>query len=115
MNTEPVERPWGTYRVVGQWSDVITVKILSVKPRSRLSLQKHSHRDEEWLCLSGTAKVRVGEKTFTMKVGDKVLVRRNELHRIDTDVGVEILEVSTGEFSEDDIVRLEDDYGRATK
>ena len=106
-------RPWGSYRVVGEWSGKITVKVLTVNPGSRLSLQKHSHRDEEWLCLSGSAEVRVGNKTFTMEVGDRARVTRSKLHRIYSEKGAELLEVSFGKFSEDDIVRLEDDYGRA--
>ena len=110
---EVVRKPWGTYRVVGQWSDRITVKILTVNPHSRLSLQKHRHRDEEWLCLSGSALVQLGSRTFRVKVGDRVSVPRNRLHRIQSESGVELLEVSFGKFSEEDIVRVEDDYGRA--
>ena len=106
-------RPWGSYTVVGKWSGKITVKVLRVKPRSRLSLQKHMHRDEEWLCLSGSAEVTLGKKTFKMAVGDRTRVPRRTLHRISSEDGAEILEVSFGEFSEDDIVRVEDDYGRA--
>lgn len=107
-----VKRPWGTFRVVGEWSGKITVKLLSVNPHSRLSLQKHGHRDEEWLCLSGSAEVRVGHKTLRMGVGDRATIPRGVLHRIYSKGGAEILEVSFGKFSEDDIVRVEDDYGR---
>jgi mannose-6-phosphate isomerase-like protein (cupin superfamily) len=110
---EVVERPWGTYTVVGRWSDRITVKILKVNAGSRLSLQKHRSRDEEWLCLSGSAQVRVGDRTFRMRVGDRATVPRNRLHRISSPKGVELLEVSFGKHSEEDISRVEDDYGRA--
>lgn len=108
-----VQRPWGTYKVVGRWSDRVTVKILTVSPGSRLSLQRHRYRDEEWLCLSGSAQVRVGNRTFKMRVGDRTTVPRNRLHRIYTRGGVELLELSFGKYSEEDIVRVEDDYGRA--
>jgi mannose-6-phosphate isomerase-like protein (cupin superfamily) len=108
-------RPWGTFRVVGEWSGKVTVKILTLNPRSRLSLQKHMHRREEWLCLSGTAQVQIGRRQLKMKVGDWARVQRNQLHRISSEKGVEILEASYGKFSEDDIVRFEDDYGRAGK
>jgi len=111
--TEVVRRPWGTYTFVGEWSDKITVKILKVNPRSRLSLQRHKFRDEEWLCLRGSAEVRVGTKSFRMGVGDRALVPRNKLHRIYSEQGVEFLEVAFGRYSEDDITRVEDDYGRA--
>ena len=113
MSPEAVRRPWGSYRVVGRWSGSITVKVLKVSPRSRLSLQKHRHRDEEWLCLKGSAEVVVGKKTLTLGVGDRAFVRRNQVHRIYSEKGAEILEVAFGRFSEGDIVRLEDDYGRA--
>lgn len=113
MSHRPVKKPWGSFRVVGEWSGKITVKILRVEPGSRLSLQKHLHRREEWLCLSGSALVRVGKGSFKVKVGDWVRVPRNRLHRISSEEGAEILEVSFGRFSEEDIVRVEDDYGRA--
>jgi mannose-6-phosphate isomerase-like protein (cupin superfamily) len=115
LSSAPEKRPWGSFTVVGEWSGKITVKILTVEPRSRLSLQKHMHRREEWLCLSGSADVQVGRRSFRMKVGDWVRVQRNQLHRIYSEAGAEILEVSVGKYSETDIVRIEDDYGRADK
>lgn len=110
-----VKRPWGSFRVLGEWSDKITVKIIRIEPGSRLSLQRHRHRREEWLCLSGSAEVQVGARSFKMKVGDWARVQRNQLHRIRSRGGAEILEVSVGKFSEDDIVRIDDDYGRVDK
>jgi len=114
MANKIVSRPWGHFTVVGSWSGRITVRILTVKPRSRLSLQKHRFRDEEWLCLSGRAKVQVGRRKFVIGVGDKASIPRNHLHRLGSDAGAEILEVAFGKFLDDDIVRVEDDYGRAT-
>ena len=98
--------------MIGEWSGKITVKILTVSPGSRLSLQKHRHRREEWLCLRGVATVQVGTRTLRLKAGDWTKVQRNQLHRIYSKGGADILEVSFGKFSEEDIVRLEDDYGR---
>ena len=98
--------------MVGEWSGKVTGKILQVEPRSRLSLQKHRNRREEWLCLSGSAEVQIGQESFKMGVGDWARVKRNQLHRIYSVGGAEILEVSVGKFSEDDIIRMEDDYGR---
>lgn len=108
-----VRRPWGSFRVIGQWSGEITVKVLTIAPGSRLSLQKHLNRSEEWLCLSGSAEVRVGSRTIAMEAGDRATIPRKRLHRISSVGGAEILEVSFGKFSEEDIVRVEDDYGRA--
>jgi len=107
-----VRRPWGRFTVIGSWPSKITVKILTIDPHSRLSLQKHRLRDEEWLCLSGRAKVQVGARTFQLKPGSKVFIPRMHLHRVGSEVGAEILEVAYGAFNEEDIVRLEDDYGR---
>lgn len=112
---ETVKRPWGSFTVVGQWSDRFTVKILKLKPRSRLSLQKHRHRDEEWLCLQGAASAQIGPKARRLKPGDKVFVPRNTLHRLSSALGTEILEIGYGRFDEEDIVRVEDDYGRASQ
>jgi mannose-6-phosphate isomerase-like protein (cupin superfamily) len=111
MGSGIVARPWGSYRTLGQWSK-ITVKVLKINPNSRISLQKHEHRDEEWTCLSGRAHVTVGKRSFTMNVGDKTLIPRKKLHRVSSLGGAEILEVTYGEFDENDIVRVKDDYGR---
>ncbi len=114
VDSEIEKRPWGEFEVVGRWPH-ITVKILRLRPSSRLSLQKHDHRDEEWLCLSGSAVAQIGEESHTLEAGSKVYVPRNRLHRLSSDSGVEVLEVSYGDFREDDVVRVEDDYGRVSK
>ena len=108
-----VRRPWGHLTVIGSWPSKITVRVLTINPNSRISLQKHRLRDEEWLCVSGRAKVTVDRRTFDLEVGEKVFVPRKHLHRVGSDTGAEILEVAYGTFRDDDIVRVEDDYGRA--
>jgi mannose-6-phosphate isomerase len=108
------KRPWGDFIVIGKWPG-ITVKIIRVHPRSRLSLQKHSLRDEEWLCVRGNAVAQIGEERHTLRPGSKVFIPRTHLHRLSTTSGAEILEVGYGVFKERDVVRVEDDYGRATK
>jgi len=113
MDSETVQRPWGTYTTLGQWSNEITLKVLKVNPRSRTSLQKHEHRDEEWICLSGRAKVTIGKRNFVLRVGKKAFIPRRRLHRVASIEGTEVLEVSYGRFDENDVVRVEDDYGRA--
>lgn len=112
MEPDTVERPWGTYTTLGQWSDKLTLKVLRVNPRSGTSLQKHEHRDEEWTCLSGRAQVTVGKRTFVLHIGERTFIPRKKLHRLASAGGAEILEVSYGKFDEDDIVRVEDYYGR---
>ena len=108
-----VRRPWGHVTVLASWPSKITVRVLTINPHSRISLQKHKMRDEEWLCVSGRARVQVDSRTYDVKAGDKAFIPRTHLHRVGSDAGAEILEVAYGTFKDDDIVRLEDDYGRA--
>ena len=112
MANKVVVRPWGRITIIGNWPSKITVRLLTINPRSRFSLQTHKMRDEEWLCVRGRAKVQVDQKTFLLKPGEKAFVPRTHLHRAGSDAGAEILEVAYGTFRDDDIVRLEDDYGR---
>ena len=106
-------RPWGHITTLERWPSRITVRVLTINPHSRISLQKHRLRDEEWLCVRGRARVQVDKRTFDITIGDKVFIPRRHLHRAGSDAGAEILEVAYGTFRDDDIVRLEDDYGRA--
>ena len=112
METET--RPWGSFTtIVKNAKGATTVKVITVNPDSRTSLQKHAKRSEEWLCLTGTAVVEIdGVKTILHK-GGTATVPVGSIHRIGSEEGCEILEVSTGEFYEEDIIRFSDDYGRA--
>ncbi len=92
------------------------VKRLTVKPLARLSLQWHRHRDELWAVARGTAKVLVDGVEHTLGRGQSMDVPRTVHHRIENISSVdplEIVELQTGDYlGEDDIVRIEDDYGR---
>jgi mannose-6-phosphate isomerase-like protein (cupin superfamily) len=107
-------RPWGTWEVL----DVDAhhaVKRVSVLPGKILSLQLHHHRDEHWIIVKGTATVTVGAQVFERKENEAVFIPRETRHRIanNTNGPLEFIEVQTGpELREDDIVRLEDAYGR---
>jgi mannose-6-phosphate isomerase len=107
-------RPWGYYEVLADERDH-KVKRIIVYPGKRLSLQRHHHRAEHWLILYGEAVVVIDRKEFNLRAGQSVDIPRRSLHRI-LNVGTEnlaFIEVQTGEyFGEDDIERLEDDYGR---
>jgi mannose-6-phosphate isomerase-like protein (cupin superfamily) len=107
-----VHRPWGNITVIGSWPSKITVRVLTINPRSRISLQTHRLRDEEWLCVRGSAIAQVDDRTYRLKAGEKIFVPRTHLHRVGSVGGAEILEVAYGTFKDEDIVRLEDDYGR---
>ena len=108
-------RPWGGF--ITLWEDGhFKVKILFVLPRRRLSLQRHKFRQEKWVIAEGRALVTKGKSRFILSEGDSVLVDFGELHRIenpDDDRILKIVEVWLGEkLDENDIERLEDDWGR---
>jgi mannose-1-phosphate guanylyltransferase len=107
-------RPWGSYTVLEEM-DGFKVKKIIVKPGKRLSLQKHFHRSEHWVVVSGSAFVTKGEKEFFVKPNESIYISMGEIHRLENrgKVDLVIVEIQVGEYlGEDDIVRLEDDYKR---
>lgn len=107
-----VKKPWGEF--INLWQKGINIKIISLEPRKRLSLQSHRFRDEVWFLLSGNLDCQLGEKKFRMKKGVPYLIPRNVKHRLSApEKAGKILEISFGKFDEKDIIRYEDDYGRA--
>lgn len=106
------ERPWGKFEQFCH-NETVTVKIITVKPNSRLSLQYHHHREEFWRVISGSGQIVLGEKTLDANVGDEFVIPTKAKHRMmTTDSEMQIMEISYGEFDENDIVRLSDDYNR---
>jgi mannose-6-phosphate isomerase len=92
------------------------VKILTINPGARTSLQSHNHRKEFWVALDKGLQVQIGKRKISLRKGSSIFVRRGEKHRLSC-MGrsrVRLLEISFGDFSEKDIVRYEDDYGRGT-
>jgi mannose-1-phosphate guanylyltransferase / mannose-6-phosphate isomerase len=111
---QTVHRPWGSYTVLEDGDDC-KVKRLTVKPGQVLSLQLHHRRSEHWTVVQGTAKVRVGDKEFLLHRNESTYIPMETLHRLEnpTDQDIHLIEVQCGDyFGEDDIVRLEDRYGR---
>ena len=109
------EKPWGYFETLME-THISKVKLLHVLPGERLSLQKHKHRNETWYVVQGVAKVTKDKEKFTMETGDSVIIEKNQLHRLENSgvIPLQIIEVQTGSyFGEDDIIRLEDSYGRA--
>ncbi len=107
-------RPWGAYQRI-DIGPRFHVKRITVKPGGRLSLQKHFHRSEHWVVVSGTAEVTVGDKTIELHENQSTYIPIGEVHRLANPgkVPLEIIEVQVGSYTgEDDIVRLEDVYGR---
>jgi len=106
------KRPWGGFERF-TFNEISTVKILTISPGQKFSLQRHENREEFWRFLDNPAKVTIGDEIKEMKGGDEVIIPVKTNHRIEAlDKVVRVLEISFGEFDEGDIVRLEDSYGR---
>jgi len=107
-------RPWGGYSSVVD-GERFQVKRLFVKPGKRLSLQKHHHRSEHWVVVRGTAEVIIDEKTMTLSENESVYIPQGAVHRLFNPgkILLELIEVQTGSYlGEDDIIRLDDEFGR---
>jgi len=112
---EHAERPWGHYTVIDDAAPDHKVKRLVVHPGKRLSYQLHHKRAEHWFIVSGTATVTLDGTVTTLGPGQAIDIPLEAAHRIgnDGEVDVVLVEVQHGSyFGEDDIVRLEDDFGR---
>ncbi len=108
------ERPWGHYVVTDQ-GERYKVKRIEVTPGSSLSLQKHYHRAEHWIVVEGTAKVECDGEESLVYENQSTYIPLGVVHRLSNPgkVPLRIIEVSSGTYlEEDDIERLEDDYGR---
>lgn len=114
---EEDQRPWGCYQVILDEPD-LKIKKIYVFPGKRLSLQRHQHRAEHWYIIQGQAIVTVDTQDVHLKAGQSIDILRKSFHRIANPGRDNLLfiEVQTGDyFGEDDIERLEDDYGRAPR
>lgn len=108
-------RPWGWYQTVDA-GERFLVKHIKVNPGSKLSLQKHWHRSEHWIVVTGTALVTRGEESFVLRENESTFIPAGTVHRLENPgkVPLRMIEVQSGEYiGEDDIVRIEDVYGRA--
>jgi mannose-1-phosphate guanylyltransferase/mannose-6-phosphate isomerase len=110
-----VHRPWGWYDSIDEGGQ-FKVKRIQVKPKASLSLQKHHHRAEHWIVVTGTAEITNGDKVLTLTENQSTYIPLGEVHRLANPgtIPLEIIEVQSGSYlGEDDIVRFEDTYGRA--
>jgi mannose-6-phosphate isomerase-like protein (cupin superfamily) len=114
MTKREDHRPWGFYRILSDENAFKNKKIV-VYPGKRLSLQRHQHRDEHWFVVSGKGICTLNGAENRLVAGQSINIPRQSVHRIQND-GIKNLvftEVQTGDyFGEDDIERLEDDFGR---
>jgi mannose-6-phosphate isomerase len=109
------QRPWGTFTVLDE-ADGFKVKRIEVLPGKRLSYQKHAQRAEHWVVVQGTARVTLDDREVIVAAGEAIDIAIGAAHRV-ANPGPETLvfiEVQRGGYlGEDDIVRLQDDFGRA--
>ncbi|MGE5516375.1 MAG: mannose-1-phosphate guanylyltransferase/mannose-6-phosphate isomerase [Bacteroidota bacterium] len=112
--TDRVHRPWGWYQTINE-GQRFRVKHILVHPGQKLSLQKHWHRSEHWVVVTGTGLVTCDDKTFVLRENESTFIPAATVHRLENPgrVPLRIIEVQSGDYvGEDDIVRLEDVYGR---
>lgn len=108
------ERPWGSYQTLAL-EQGYQLKILTISPGGRLSLQKHTQRSEHWIVVAGTPTLTVAESKRVYQVDESVYIPKTCVHRIEnlSDQLCVLVEVQVGPYlGEDDIVRIEDVYGR---
>ena len=118
------DRPWGSYEILTEFKvdepgflDV-AVKRLTVKPGQRPSYQSHKQRNEHWYVVQGQGTVTLNDQDIPVKVGSFIDVKVGDKHRImnsSTDKDLIFIEIQTGHYDEDDIVRYSDDYGPRTE
>lgn len=110
------QRPWGSFTILDE-GESYKVKRLEVLPGMRLSYQRHSRRSEHWFVVQGTAKVTLNGAEILVESGQAIDIPQGAAHRIENEPGREhlvIIETQIGDyFGEDDIERLDDDFGRA--
>lgn len=109
-----VSRPWGSYDSIGNGKR-FQVKRITVKPGAKLSLQMHHHRAEHWVVVTGTAKITNGDKNYLLTENQSTFIPVGVVHSLENPgkIPLELIEIQSGAYlEEDDIVRLEDRYGR---
>ena len=109
-----VFRPWGSYETIIR-KEKYQVKLINVKPKASLSLQFHRYRSEHWVVLEGKAEVTANEDIFTLAQNESTYIPLGAVHRLRNPGSsmLQLIEVQVGDYlGEDDIVRLEDQYGR---
>ncbi len=115
LNHREVYRPWGMYDAIDS-GHRYQVKRITVQPGAKLSVQMHHHRAEHWVVVSGTARVTNGDKTYLVTENQSTYIPVGQVHALENPgvIPLELIEVQSGSYlGEDDIVRFEDQYGRA--
>lgn len=109
-----VKKPWGLYKDLER-NYFRVVKIITISPNQRFSLQKHSKREEFWYILSGTGTITLDSEIKSVSSKDHFHIPIGCIHRLQAGIGgIQFLEIQQGECEESDIIRIEDDYNRVT-
>ncbi len=112
IKTYKEDRPWGNFERFTD-NSLSTVKIITVNANQKLSLQSHTKRAEFWKVVGGSGIFQIGDERHNVSAGDEHNINIGEKHRMEAgNDGLVVLEIATGTFEENDIVRYEDDYGR---
>jgi mannose-6-phosphate isomerase len=109
------ERPWGTFTVLDEGAD-FKVKRIEIWPGKRLSYQRHAQRAEHWFVVQGIAKVTLDDRILVVNLGSAIDIPKGAAHRVENPgtANLVFIEVQRGGYlGEDDIERIEDDFGRA--
>ena len=112
-----VFRPWGEFKNI-HTDQGFQIKILIIYPKNKISLQYHNKRSEHWIVVQGKATITKGSRTFDLKSNQSTFIDIKEIHRLENKTSkiLKLVEVQTGKYlGEDDIVRIEDKYGRKKK
>lgn len=108
------KRPWGWFETIEESSNYKLKKIF-VNPDQQFSLQYHNTRDEHWIIIRGSGMITLDSETILTKVNDSFFIPRGKRHRLKSfSEGILFYEVQYGMCDENDIIRIEDDYGRTT-
>lgn len=112
-NYEKEKRPWGDFERF-TLNEKSTVKVITVRPGERLSLQSHTHRSEFWHILSGTGVITLNQERHAVHAGENFFSPMGHAHRMEGGPdGLIFLEIAFGDFDENDITRIDDTYGRS--
>ena len=112
--SEIEKRPWGNFHVIAKGNGY-QIKEMNINPKNKQSLQKHKHRSEYWQVIEGEGKVYLEDSEINLKSGDNIFIPKGSLHRLENtcNQNLMIIEIQIGNIiSEEDIERVEDDYGR---
>ena len=110
-----IRKPWGKFYDFAESKGKWHLKAMVIKKGHRLSLQRHTKRDEFWIVAEGKVRIKKDDKMRTLTSQKTIFIKKREFHRIEALTNAVVIEISFGKHEEDDIKRIADDYGRICK